>query len=85
MMALRDDWIEQLYVAPGRQRRGHGSRLLELAQAGHSGLELWTFERNLAARRFYEAHDFRQHGQPSDENEERAPAIRYRWQDTRSA
>jgi GNAT superfamily N-acetyltransferase len=80
MMALRDEWIEQLYVAPEHQRRGHGTRLLELAQAQRTLLKLWTFETNVAARNFYEVHDFRQQGQPSDENEEREPALRYGWQ-----
>ncbi|HEX3617796.1 MAG TPA: GNAT family N-acetyltransferase [Solirubrobacteraceae bacterium] len=79
MMALRDESIDQLYVSPQHQRRGHGRRLLELAQARSSALELWTFESNSAARHFYEAHGFSQSGPPSDENEERAPALRYRW------
>jgi ribosomal protein S18 acetylase RimI-like enzyme len=80
MMALRGGWLEQLCVAPEYQRRGYGTRLLQLAQGSRSGVELWTFESNAAARHFYEAHGFTQEGPPSDQNEERAPAIRYRWQ-----
>src|SRR5579863_5051479 len=37
-MALADDWVEQLYVAPEHQRRGHGARLIMLAQARRSTL-----------------------------------------------
>jgi ribosomal protein S18 acetylase RimI-like enzyme len=81
MMALDDEWVEQLYIAPGHQRRGHGARLLDLAQSTRRSLALWTFESNLAAQRFYEAHGFTRSGSPSADNEERAPAICYRWQD----
>ena len=32
VMALQDDWVEQLYIAPEHQRRGHGVALLALAK-----------------------------------------------------
>ena len=79
MLALKAQWIEQLYVAPGSQRRGHGSRLLAVAQRSRASLELRTFESNLGARRFYEAHGFRWEGESSSDNEECAPALLYRW------
>jgi GNAT superfamily N-acetyltransferase len=79
MMALQGEWIEQLYISPTHQRRGHGSRLLELAQATRATLALWTFETNVAARCFYETQGFTQAGAPSSDNEEGAPAICYRW------
>ena len=44
------------------------------------GLELWTFQINATAQRFYERHGFvavdRTDGSA---NEEREPDIRYRW------
>ena len=52
--------VSQLYVRKGLHRRGIGSRLLEWAK-GQSGGSLWlyTFERNLGARAFYEHHGFK--------------------------
>lgn len=79
VMALQDDWVEQLYIAPEHQRRGHGPALLALAKADRSALSLWTFESNLGARAFYGAHGFTQTGPPSSDNEEGAPAICYGW------
>jgi len=79
MMVLSGEWIEQLYVSPEHQRRGHGSRLLGVAKAERDSLALWTFETNLVARGFYEAHGFIPAGASSSDNEEKAPAICYRW------
>ncbi len=79
MMVLDGDWLDQLYVAPECLRRGNGSRLVRLAQATRSDLALWTFVANTTARAFYEAHGFQPSGAPSTDNEERAPAICYRW------
>ena len=80
MMALDGEWVEQLYVSPEHQRRGYGRRLLEQAMADRGRLTLWTFESNVEAQRFYEAHGFVRLGVASDDNEEHAPAIRYRWE-----
>lgn len=80
MMALDGEWVEQLYVSPEHQRRRHGSRLLDRAMSERTSLMLWTFETNVDAQRFYEARGFARTGLPSADNEERAPAIRYRWQ-----
>jgi GNAT superfamily N-acetyltransferase len=79
MMVLKGEWVEQLYVRPERQRRGHGSALIAFAQCTRPSLALWTFEANATARAFYEARGFERSGEPSSENEERAPALLYRW------
>jgi GNAT superfamily N-acetyltransferase len=76
---LRGDWVEQLYVAPESQRQGHGFRLLSLAQSLRSELALWTFAANTHARAFYERHGFEADGPVTSDNEERAPAVCYRW------
>jgi GNAT superfamily N-acetyltransferase len=81
MMALREEWIEQMYVAPGHTSRGIGARLIATAQDQRpAGLQLWTFEANRRAQRFYERHGFvaveRSDG---SSNEEGAPDVRYRW------
>ena len=80
MMALKPGWIDQLYVLPARQRGGIGTRLLEVAQATYSELQLWTFQRNSGARRFYVRHGFLAVEQTDGSaNEEREPDVRYRW------
>lgn len=72
-------WIEHLYVDPPHQRRGIGDRLVQLASERHpGGLQLWTFQRNLRARTFYErrrfvAADFTD----GAGNEEREPDVLY--------
>ena len=81
IMALNDDWIEQLYVAPAHTSRGIGSELVAIAQRRRPhGLQLWTFESNVRAQRFYERHGFvaveRTNGTGNEENE---PDVRYRW------
>lgn len=84
MMVLSHGWVEQLYVAPDRFRRGHGSKLLRFAQSRNDELHLWTFEANAGARAFYEKHGFVAVG-VSAENEEGVPAVRYRWVTRRGA
>ena len=58
MIAFRDDWIDQLYVLPKAQGRGVGTELLQVAQRCFDHLQLWTFQRNVRARHFYEARGF---------------------------
>lgn len=80
VIAFHDDWIEQLYVLPAAQRRGIGSALLEIAQQGADRLQLWTFQRNARARRFYEARGFAAvEGTDGSRNEEKEPDLRYLW------
>ena len=80
-VAINGETVAGLYVDPCFQRRGVGSALLRLAM-DRSGatLDLWTFQRNLHARRFYEAHGFRAvELTDGASNEEREPDVRYRW------
>jgi GNAT superfamily N-acetyltransferase len=58
-IAFRPDWVDHLYILPAAQGRGFGSALLALAQDRYAALSLWTFQRNLGARAFYEARGFR--------------------------
>jgi GNAT superfamily N-acetyltransferase len=80
-VSLGGDSVDQLYVAPGRTGRGIGSRLLALAMERRpGGLELWTFQVNAGARRFYERHGFRAvETTDGAGNEERQPDVRYAW------
>ncbi len=80
-MALTDDQLDQLYLAPGSTGRGIGGRLLSLAMERRpAGFELYTFQENGRARRFYERHGLvvvdRDAG---DRNEEGRPDVRYAW------
>ena len=79
--ALDGASLEQLYVLPGHQGQGIGGALLARAQ-GRAGdrLSLWTFQRNAAARAFYERHGFVavEFGDGSG-NEEGEPDVRYEW------
>ena len=59
VLVLHDDEVDQLYVAPGEQRRGIGDAMLAHAKRLRpAGLRLWAFQRNAPARRFYEARGF---------------------------
>lgn len=82
MMVLDEGWIGHLYVDPPWHRRGVGSRLMALAkQRRPGGLELYTFQVNDRARRFYVRHGFTvaRLGDGSG-NEEGQPDVLYRWQ-----
>jgi GNAT superfamily N-acetyltransferase len=80
IIAFRDGWIEQLYVRPAAQGRGIGTELLNTTKGISERLELWTFQRNAATRRFYEARGFSLVEQTDGaRNEEREPDARYVW------
>ncbi|MCZ6852925.1 MAG: GNAT family N-acetyltransferase [Gammaproteobacteria bacterium] len=60
-MAQAGEKIEQLYLHVNHQNRGVGSQFIELAKSAAPGrLHLYTFQRNLKARRFYKKHGFRE-------------------------
>jgi GNAT superfamily N-acetyltransferase len=80
MMTLEDDWIEQLYVDPDHFNQGAGTLLLQHAKRlCPNGLQLWTFQSNSRARRFYENHGFSPVGETTGRNEEGSPDVCYRW------
>jgi GNAT superfamily N-acetyltransferase len=80
MIAFRSDWIDQLYVLPHVQRDGVGTKLLRVAQDSFSRLQLWTFQRNRHARRFYEARGFVLIRETDGaNNEEKEPDALYLW------
>jgi ribosomal protein S18 acetylase RimI-like enzyme len=80
MMTVRDGSIDQLYVDPGHLGQGTGTTLVDHAKRLHpGGLDLWTFQSNARARRFYEARGFLPVEETSGDNEEGAPDVRYHW------
>lgn len=80
MLLFRDD-LDHLYVLPGWQRRGIGSRLLNHAKAlSPRRLQLYAFQRNIGARAFYEAHGFRLVKlRDGSHNIEEEPDVEYEW------
>ena len=81
ILVLDGDFVDQLYVEQGLTGRGIGSALLAVAKRERpQGLQLWAFQTNTGARRFYERHGFvevrRTDGR---DNEERAPDVLYAY------
>lgn len=79
-MALRQGWIDQIFVRVDRQGEGIGSALLNKAKELADGdLDLFTYQKNHGARALYERHGFEAVAfgvSPPPENE---PDVRYRW------
>lgn len=80
-LVLTDDWLDDLFLAPGETGHSLGAALLDVAKAERpGGFLLWVFESNVGARRFYE-----RHGLVTLEttdglgNEERSPDVRMAW------
>lgn len=79
-IAYADGWINHLYLHPDFWRIGLGSRLLHRAQNQSDNLQLWVFERNLAAQYFYMKHGFVEETRTDGSgNEENCPDVRLRW------
>ncbi|SNX57675.1 N-acetylglutamate synthase-like GNAT family acetyltransferase [Streptomyces sp. TLI_55] len=81
IMVLNGDLLSQLYLAPDRRGQGIGDRFVALAkERSPQGLQLWTFQVNKPAHRFYERHGFVavEHTDGRG-NEEREPDVRYVW------
>jgi putative acetyltransferase len=81
LLALQAPWIRQFSVFPGFQRRGVGAALLAKAQErSPDRLRLFTFQRNRAARAFYEKHGFVAAALGVSPAPELEPDVEYRWQ-----
>ncbi|MFN9711397.1 MAG: GNAT family N-acetyltransferase [Alphaproteobacteria bacterium] len=79
-VVFTDDWINQLYVHPDRHGQGFGAALLAHVLASGAPKQLWTFQQNERARRFYEARGFRAvEFTDGEANEEKTPDVRYEW------
>jgi GNAT superfamily N-acetyltransferase len=80
-LAQLGDEVRMLYVHPDSIGAGAGSLLIEGAKrSGEAALELWCFQANTHARRFYERHGFKAiRFSDGHDNEEKMPDVRYRW------
>ncbi len=76
--------LTHLFLRPGLYRMGIGSALLAKAKMlSPARLSLFTFQVNLRARAFYEAHGFRIVDlNDGDRNEEGEPDVLYEWLST---
>jgi GNAT superfamily N-acetyltransferase len=80
VIAFTPEWVNHLYTLPDHQGRGLGHALLAKAKAQSNDLQLWTFQGNAQARRFYEARGFVvEEETDGSRNMEREPDVRYRW------
>ena len=72
--------LTALYVAGQARRRGIGGALLSTLKESRKMLELWTFQRNTQAQRFYIRHGFVE-VERSDgaRNDEKLPDVRFVW------
>jgi GNAT superfamily N-acetyltransferase len=79
--AVDGEDLAHLYVVPAAQGQGVGTALFDLVKALHAdGFELWVFQRNEGARRFYERHGcvlLRE--TDGSGNMEKEPDARYAW------
>ncbi len=79
-MAMREDFIDHLYVHPDYQNRGIGNSLLDYArQLSPEHLWLYTLQVNANARLFYEKNGFtaEQFGMTPPPDSE--PDVQYHW------
>ena len=81
-LARQGEEVRLLHTRPDRIGMGAGTQLIDAAKAsGIGALELWCFEANERARRFYEARGFHAiRFTDGAHNEEQMPDIRYRWE-----
>lgn len=80
-LALNGEEIRLLYSHPDFIGSGAGSLLLDaVKKSSVAALELWCFQANERARRFYEERGFRAvRFTDGEDNEEKVPDVRYRW------
>ena len=79
-VAFDGDMVNHLFVAPEFQGRGVGSELLAIAKRSAPSLQLWVFQVNTPAIRFYERHGFTLAERTDGAgNEEKEPDARMVW------
>jgi GNAT superfamily N-acetyltransferase len=80
-LAQQGDEVRMLFTHPDFIGAGAGRLLIEGAKrSGVAALELWCFQANTHARRFYERRGFKAiRFTDGHDNEEKMPDVRYRW------
>lgn len=79
---VAEGWVNHLYVRRGDTGKGIGKELLTYAKfKSPMGLQLWTFQVNERARRFYKREGFQEVELTNGENcEEKHPDVRLVWE-----
>lgn len=73
--------VHALYVSSSLRNQGIGATLLNHSKAAINRLDLWTFQANDAAQRFYKRHGFLESARTDGAgNDEKLPDIQFRWQ-----
>lgn len=72
--------VHALYLAPRARRQGVGKRLMDNAKARTGRIELWCFQANEPALRFYAREGFREVERTDGAgNDEKLPDVRLVW------
>ncbi len=82
LACLEGNWLSHLYVDPFWHDRGAGTALLDQVKRERpNGFQLWAFQANAGARRFYERHGcVAAEFTDGSRNEEQLPDVRYVWE-----
>ncbi|MGR3291827.1 MAG: GNAT family N-acetyltransferase [Paracoccaceae bacterium] len=79
-LGRQDADIQALYVARGARDRSIGAGLLQIAKSEATVLELWVFQANTGARRFYARHGFAEDQLTDGQgNDEKVPDVHLSW------
>ena len=85
-MAMRDGFIDHLYVHPEFQKRGIGKMLLDYArQLSPEHVWLYTLQINVNARAFYEKNGFTPEKFGESPPPESEPDVEYHWRNPGSS
>jgi len=81
LACIDGDRLAHLYVHPKHHNQRIGSALLKrVKDQRQDGFDLWTFQANTGARRFYERHGCEPvEFTDGSRNEEKLPDVRYAW------
>ena len=82
-MALGDDGlVHAMYVGDGFRRRGIGGHLIARAKKEFGEqVQLWTFQANKDAQKFYLRHGFVEINRTDGDNEEGLPDVLMEWRE----
>lgn len=81
LASIHDDLLAHLYVHPDDHNGGVGAALLaKVKQRRPKGFQLWTFQANEGAQRFYTRHGCAEAERSDGErNDEKLPDMRFVW------
>jgi ribosomal protein S18 acetylase RimI-like enzyme len=78
--AFKEGWLDHLYLLPDYVGQSIGTTLLNEAKDENAHLQLWVFQQNLRAIRFYESNGFRKIKETDGaSNEEKTPDALFEW------